>query len=429
MLIFGIHLRTGYKPLIPFSVSAADGVTEDGLCYSVSDEYGEVYITGYEGESSVVTIPNEIEGYPVTIIEKYAFMYKTITEINFPDTLKWIYPYAFKNCFQLKELIFPDSLEIIDDYSFENCDSVEKIFISKSVRYFTSYAFCDGMRDTIITVDSENPYYYSIDNCVISKDNKNFVLAGKCSSVSIPDGIENIGPFAFEGNLGLDVLELPSSVKYIGEAAFANTTLRELILNDGLEYIGGSAFSSSDLESITMPDSVTHIGEAAFDRCNITEINLPAGLTAISEKMFSMCFELKHVVIPEKVESIHKEAFRWCKGLETVVIPKSVKYIDADVFITCDSLKTIYYCGTKEEWDAVSIHSSNRIFVVCEYVPDKNGDLDGDGEISASDSLIMRKYLSKLIVDADINVSLADMNGDGRINAKDQFELRKILAQ
>ena len=66
--------------------------------------------------------------------------------------------------------------------------------------------------------------------------------------------------------------------------------------------------------------------------------------------------------------------------------------------------------------------------IVFEYKLDKNGDIDSDGEISANDILVMRKYLAKMVIDADINVSHADINGDGRINAKDLLELRRMLA-
>ena len=418
---------------IPFSVSATTitGVTADGLHYECSTITEEVTITGYTGESLIVTIPNEIECYPVTAIGENAFMSKDITEINFPDTLRYIAPYAFRYCYQLKSLIFPGSLEIIDEYSFEGCYGIEELFIPKSVTFFSSYIFTHSLKYAKITVDSENLYYYSKDNCIITKDTNALLLAGKCDS--IPDGIEIISANAFASSNNLDVLEIPSSVTFIGTGAFAFSTLREITLHDGVEYISEAAFTSTCLESITMTDSVKYIGTAAFDRCYITEIKLPTELTVISEKMFSMCFDLKNVVLPENVEEIRSGAFSWCKSLEFVVIPKSVKNIDADAFITCDSLKTIYYCGTEAEWNAISIHSTNKtvfsdVDIVFEYKLDKNGDIDSDGEISANDILVMRKYLAKMVIDADINVSHADINGDGRINAKDLLELRRMLA-
>ncbi len=393
---------------IPFSVSAIDGVTEDGLCYSVLSEQEEVHIIGYEGNDTVVTIPNEIEGYPVTTIGANSFESKSITEVNFPDTLKCIERYAFRYCHQLKTLIFPDSLEIIEEYSFEGCYAIEELFIPKSVAFFTSYVFTHGLRDAEITVDSENPHYYSVDNCVISKDTKALLVAGICDS--IPEGVEIISGYAFASSDNLDVLEIPSTVTFIGEYAFFSSTLREIVISDGVEYIGSYAFGSSCLESINISDSVMSIGAGAFDKTYIKKVKLPQNIEIIREFLFSYCMELEEVIIPQFVSTIEADAFR-----------------------RCNNLKTIYYSGSEDDWNSISMNidtksildKANKVF---DYVYAKSGDLDGDGEISANDALIMRKYLAKMILEDDINVDFADMNGDGRINAKDQFELRKLLA-
>ncbi|MBQ2730371.1 MAG: hypothetical protein IJF69_06305 [Clostridia bacterium] len=56
------------------------------------------------------------------------------------------------------------------------------------------------------------------------------------------------------------------------------------------------------------------------------------------------------------------------------------------------------------------------------------GDVDGDGELTANDALMMRKYLAGVIsADDFINAKLADMNADGALNAKDQLLIRKAL--
>lgn len=55
------------------------------------------------------------------------------------------------------------------------------------------------------------------------------------------------------------------------------------------------------------------------------------------------------------------------------------------------------------------------------------GDTDGDGYLSASDALVLRKYLAKINT-TDIYLQAADINGDGHVDAKDQYELRIKLA-
>ncbi len=54
------------------------------------------------------------------------------------------------------------------------------------------------------------------------------------------------------------------------------------------------------------------------------------------------------------------------------------------------------------------------------------GDVNGDGEVSMKDVLLMRKYLAGL--DVEYNAQNADCNGDGEVNMKDVLMLRKFLA-
>ena len=56
------------------------------------------------------------------------------------------------------------------------------------------------------------------------------------------------------------------------------------------------------------------------------------------------------------------------------------------------------------------------------------GDVDEDGVLSVADAMVMRKYLAKVIGDADVNLEVMDVNVDGAINAKDQLFIRKALA-
>jgi hypothetical protein len=55
------------------------------------------------------------------------------------------------------------------------------------------------------------------------------------------------------------------------------------------------------------------------------------------------------------------------------------------------------------------------------------GDVDEDGELTAKDVVLLRRYIAGL-TNKTVSASLADVNGDGRINAKDVVKLRQIIA-
>ncbi|MBO4216641.1 MAG: leucine-rich repeat domain-containing protein, partial [Clostridia bacterium] len=71
------------------------------------------------------------------------------------------------------------------------------------------------------------------------------------------------------------------------------------------------------------------------------------------------CRSLASVVITDSVTSIGNYAFAYCSSLVSVTIPDSVTSIGWDAFYGCSNLATVYYTGTEEQWNAISIISHN----------------------------------------------------------------------
>ena len=190
------------------------------------------------------------------------------------------------------------------------------------------------------------------------------------TSVKIPDGVEEIGNYAFSGCTSLESVEIPSSVEEIGEGAFSDcTSLESVEIPSSVTEIGVHAFSGcTSLSSVVIPDGVKKIGDYAFKDCNIGElshplltiengcaikdgvvlyftrqsdsIKFPDGVTEIGEWAFSDCTSLTSVVIPSSVTKIGDSAFSGCTSLTSVVIPSSVTEIGY-AFSDCKSLSSV----------------------------------------------------------------------------------------
>lgn len=71
------------------------------------------------------------------------------------------------------------------------------------------------------------------------------------------------------------------------------------------------------------------------------------------------CNNLQEITLPESVTRIEWYAFKDCTNLESVSIPQSILGIESAAFSGCDRLKDVYYSGTKNAWNIISISYGN----------------------------------------------------------------------
>ena len=64
------------------------------------------------------------------------------------------------------------------------------------------------------------------------------------------------------------IFKLPSNIKYIGEFAFAHSSLKEIELPDSIFSIGRSAFLDTSITTLRLPRSVEMIDSGAFTGCD-----------------------------------------------------------------------------------------------------------------------------------------------------------------
>ncbi len=378
------------------SVSAEKG---DGLSYTFRN--GQATVSGYSGgDSSVVEIPSEIDGFPVTCIGESAFSFTSVTGVTIPDSVKKIdrfafsncesltdltigsgvesiEEYAFSDCTALAEVTIPGSVKKIDEFSFYNCTSLVEVTIPDSVTDLESYAFhmCDSIERVVIgggvkylngSVFSDCDSLASVTLSQGVKKIGGFAFAGlkALAEVTIPDSVEYIEDYAFEDCESLTRVTIPGSVKVVGWGAFDGcASLTDLTIENGVERIEGFAFSyCTALTDVTIPDSVKYVGEVAFCDCSsLTDVTVGRGNKDIESDAFEGCRSLetvkidtqtvpmafngsetlRTVILGDNVRSIGEGAFYGCTALSDVIISDSVKYIDVSSFFGCVSLTSI----------------------------------------------------------------------------------------
>lgn len=83
----------------------------------------------------------------------------------------------------------------------------------------------------------------------------------------------------------------------------------------------------------------------------------------IASDLFAENSDVATIILPFDMKgAVFGGQFRGCKNLKRITIPRSVNYIYQGSFEGCDSLEDIYYAGTEEEWNAITIeHEARRI--------------------------------------------------------------------
>ena len=113
----------------------------------------------------------------------------------------------------------------------------------------------------------------------------------------------------------------------------STTTLTyEVLENDTLEITGCDNYTSTgklEIPSEINGKPVTKIGEEAFRETAITEVVIPEGVIGVEDNAFSSCEGLTKVTLPDSLTHLGNNAFAWCTVLTVVEIPD--KLIDIGV--------------------------------------------------------------------------------------------------
>ena len=348
------------------------------------------------GALAEITIPENVQS-----IGSFAFSNcSNLTEVNLPKQMSKIEYYAFNNCNNLKKINIPDGVSKIEQSTFYDCYNLEEVSIPSSVKSIENRAFYNCEKLTSIYFNG-------------TKDAWNKVKIGTEN-----DSIESIEPHVKE----FDYLSYDDRIS--------------------ISHWDSNATSAVIPEEVDgLP--VTEISSDAFqDRSNLINIEIPNTVAQIGRGAFYYCSSLTNIVLPNAITKIEDATFAHCTNLKSVTIPNSVSCISYDAFNNCKSLTDVYYNGTEEEWNNISISSSGNDTLLNATIhynastPDISitGDLNGDNLVSVDDAVLTLTIYAKRAAGMDVDfseaqVAAADINGDGIVDVKDAVAILTYYAR
>ena len=237
----------------------------------------------------------------------------------------------------VENIVISDGITYVGINSLYIFKNIKRIDIGKTVKRVELFDHPEPLKSLQeINVDSENPYITSINGVLYSK-NKSMLICYPCAKLDpeykIIDGVKSIEANCFLYSANLKKISIPNSIKTIGDRAFYNTGIIDLVI----------------------PDSVNLIENNAFNYCqNLKTLKIGNGVTNI--EYFYGCDNLEFIELGNNVEYISGE---YGENLKTVVLPKSLKQIGSNTFKNCYNLKDVYYSGNESDWDKIQIGSGN----------------------------------------------------------------------
>jgi len=262
---------------------------------------------------------------------------------------------------------------------------------------------------------------------------------------------------------GDEVVEIPSHINgkpvtTLGGGLFhSSQNVKTLYLPDTLDFFNTDTFSErSDITDIYYQGTKEQWDEIMYsDRLPEIEIHYNATCSQYGVNNEKIEYrsngkyieivgcprDIKEADIPSEINGlpvtkIGKCAFEGCQYLENVTIPDSVNQVGVYAFNACKTLKNVYYLGSEKQWTDITWNDNTtadtikdvvRLKVNSENTDGITGDLNYDKVVTASDVVIMQKYLLGSETPDNIKTADIDVNNDEKVNIVDLIILKQMF--
>ena len=258
-----------------------------------------------------------------------------------PDSVQFIGDRAFLGCALLTESITLTNIAArnIGVDAFNTPIQFSELIISDSVRTVSQYDFDYFKND---------PLYLTMQEGLTVVDDYSFSNYSFVGDLEMPLTLKYVGEAAFSGcEFGGTYIFEESNIEYIGNYAFYDLDL----INGNIDvpnvgYVGdGAFFNNSSIDGyINFGDVTSGIGEYAFANCSnaIGDLTLPDGISYLGQFAFLNCSSLSGTLtLPNNADYniIKTGTFKNCSLLSgDLVIHDYISGIEQEAFLGCSSL-------------------------------------------------------------------------------------------
>lgn len=284
----------------------------------------------------------------LTRIGNTAFKNTAITQIRIPSSVRQIGDEAFANT-AIESIDIPDGMQDVNARAFEGCKYLQNINVSPQNSYYCNVdgVLCNKQKTVLIRVPVIKSGTYKIPEGITEIGRYAFSECEKINEVQFPKSLMRIGECAFRNCKNMNKAELPTSLQALGKAAFAGSGLRSIDIS-GVKEVSGEVFAGCQSLSEAKLPMIEQLPASFFEDCTaLTAIELPKNLKSIGNSSFKGCQKLAFIELPQSLTTIDDNAFADCLSLESIKFPLSVTTIGHKTLYGCKNLKSVT-CPWKE---------------------------------------------------------------------------------
>lgn len=333
-----------------------------------------------------------------------------LSHLVLPEKLKAVGIDAFNSCNLRGSLILPEGLIYVGIGSFANNKFTGELYIPTTIKWIDNRAFVNNyfQGELILPARMQFLANEAFGSCDF--------LTGK---IHIPEGLVDVQT-AWAPNMTGDV-KIPQGVTKISGIGGRPTSI---YIPEGVVELGPWALNRSSLKGdIHLPSTIQKIGSAAFEGSGISHINLPSGIEFIESNTFNRCKYLQDTIhIPSGVVQIKESAFAECEKLTAVILPAELQEIHALAFLNCRSLDYIRCLGTEPPFLASNafngVEKNNFTLVVPDGAVEAYRNADGWKEfkrISSYRNFVCRPMFAHLLNKSNTRTVILNADGNWKV--------------
>lgn len=317
--------------------------------------------TTYSGK---LTIPEEIDSKPVSIIGSYAFSGCIIEYIELPNTIEIIKTFSFTSCY-IKNFSCPSSVKYIEESAFYRCKFKFADFSQSKIQQTSQYTFAATLLENILLPPSIVNF---ASHFLFESNIKNITIP--YSTISIEVGSLTKCSYLTEFFSDSPNFKVVNNVLYtsdfktlIGYPAECNSDILPTVQN----FHFSRSFSGTSFVKYVLTLPIKKLGTFFFRGCpDLEYLDLSCSLeTEISHCAFCESPKLKEIILPPKINYISSLAFFGTK-VQSITFPASLKSIDNQAFKDC-LVTDIYYCGNNNVVGKISSNPAAHVSISYSY--------------------------------------------------------------